>query len=265
MVLPASPISPSGVHFTGEQTPQLQFVYFDDFDAAGYLAGSAGDCAKFDETADFAEWHVSTVDDGSDGGETISVLDNNRNGVLRIVTNDATSDAVSIEKNGSAFIPAYGKRLTFQARLRVNDVDASNIFIGLVAPGSVSAGILADCPTEYIGFYIPDGSAAQIVQYGCGNGAGAGAMGSAASNETTAAVGTTAITDEEWFTVGFEFVPAGDERYRLKFFFNGVEVAEVNDSNVPVGDDLTPAVEIVAEGAAAESLDIDYILAAQDR
>ena len=269
MALPASPISPAGVHFTGEQTPLLQFVYFDDFDTAGYAANSAGDCGKFDETADFAEWFVAVTDGGADNGETITVLDNNRNGVLRLLTNDAAADQLAIEKNGSAFIPAHGKRLAFQARLRVNDVDASNFFIGLVAPGSASAtlanSILADCPAEYIGFYVPDGSAAQIVQYGCGNAAGAGAMGSAASGETTGAVGTAAITDAEWFTVGFEFVPSGDNRYRLKFFFNGVEVAEVNDANVPVGDDLTPAVALVTEGAAAESIDIDYILVAQDR
>lgn len=269
MVLPASPISPAGVHFTGQQTPLLQFVYFDDFDAAGFVANSTGDCAKFDETADFAEWFAAVTDGGGDNGETITVLDNNRNGVLRILTNDAAADQVAIEKNGSPFIPANGKRLLFQARVRVNDVDACNWFVGLVAPGSASAtlanSILADCPSEYIGFFIPDGSAEQIIQYGCGDETGANAMGSAASGETTGAIGTTAITDAEWFTLGFEFIPSSNGRHRLKFYFNGVEVVEVNDTNVPVGDDLTPAIAIVTEGAAAESIDIDYILAAQDR
>jgi hypothetical protein len=230
-------------------------VYFDDFVASdGYAANGSDGIAS--ETANVAQFHLTLVDGATDAGETIVISDAEPGGVLAITTNDADDDSMNLQLNGEAFQVNADRDLYFATRLKVNDADTVDWFVGL-----------ANTATDVLG------SAVDLIGFGSSN--GSGAMENAASANIFAWLeGTGMAADSDTDTASDL---ADDTFVELSFHLRGASVAEffvngnkaVTNSNSDVmlaaGDDLTLTIAMANQSSAASTMEIDYILVAQER
>ena len=88
-------------------------IYFDDCHTGGVAVGSV-----FSRAADQGDWLVT-----DDVDATITIVDDEPGGVLRIVNNVDALDQIQLQLNGEAFKVAVGKDIIFEARLKVDDAD----------------------------------------------------------------------------------------------------------------------------------------------
>ena len=194
------------------------------------------------ETADAAAWLMTVIDGGAAGAESITIRDNVAGGVLRSTANAADNDGLSFQLNGTSFKVAADSRMVFAARMAVVDVSETDWFVGLAAADTaILSGV-----TESIGFRCPDSTG--DIDYVVEN----------ASTETTADTGSD-VADATMLTLSFEVI--GNSM--VKFYVNGVFKSKVT-TNIPDGDDLTVTFEFRNDGAAANSLDMDYIYVASN-
>ena len=225
------------------------YSFFDDFiDGRGFTAnndaiGSAQ--GKYSELANMGTWLATVVDGGTDSGEILVTSDDEPGGVVTMTTNDADDDLLSLQMNGEAWKVAEFKDIWFVCRFKITDVSECDWFVGLATTDTaVVAGT-----TESIGFRCDDstGDIDYIVED--------------ASTETTADTGVN-LSDGTFVKVGFH-VQSNDV---VEFMIDDVIKARVTDmSNLPEGDAVTLTMEIRNDGAAANTLEVDYIGCAQLR
>jgi len=192
------------------------------------------------ETDAAAAWRASIVDSGNDNAEKIIIANNGRGGWLYDVTNDANGDSNSLQLNGEQFKFAAGKKMWFEARIRIDDVDKANLYFGLhiedIEPyGGVTDGVAfrmdhdgrLDCVTEKD------------------------------STETVTDSGVD-MADDTFIKIGWFFDGAGT----IYFFIDDVLVA-THTTNIPDDEELAVGFEIETAEAVAHYLNVDYIKVAQ--
>lgn len=221
-----------------------RFIFFDDFFTAGYNGEASS--AKFSETADDCQWNVTKVDAATDNGETIVISDAEVGGVLALTTNDADNDALNIQLNGEAFAVTANKRIDFEARFKVTDVSEADWFIGLASTSTgqlVLAGV-----NDSIGFQCPDST---------------GDIDTVLEDDTsdTGADSTKDLADDTFVTCRFEINGTSS----VTFWIDGVFISTATTGLIDAGAALTPSIEIRNDGAAANTIEVDYIMVAQDR
>ena len=198
---------------------------------------------------DFHTW-VPDAWTSTEVGTSLQDIEDIRNGELRLTSGDTENNGNNLqlggtgdtETTGESWAPAAGKNLWFEARIKGNDVDQNDIFVGLhnedttiVARGS-----------DYIGFTAVDESASLNVQ-------------SAASSVLSTELGVHTLVDATWVTVGFK-VTSTD---KVEFYVNNVLKSTLS-TNIPTAL-MKLSISSSTGEAGANELDLDYIVVAQDR
>ena len=107
-----------------------------------------------DTTGDATSWTTTVVEAGG-GGNTTHASTDASGGKLLITTDNADNDGLTLQLNGESFETTSDQDLYFSTKLAINDVDQTDLFIGLgVTDTTPLAGI-----ANGIYFESVDGSA----------------------------------------------------------------------------------------------------------
>jgi hypothetical protein len=195
-------------------------VYFDDFDT--YLAG---------------EWTVTEV------GAATQALANGDGGLLLVTNAAADNNSSFSQKVGESFLVAAGKKLWFEARLKVSDATESDWVIGLQITDTTPLGV-----TDGIFFQKNDGDTNIDFHV---------------EKDSTVTSSTAIATnvDDTYVRLGF-YYDGVDSVYA---FVNGVSTDRLAVTNLPDDEELTVSFGIQNGEAVAKTMTIDYIFAAKER
>ena len=222
-----------------------RFVYFDDFIEGGYNPEDSS--GKFSETAGDSPWLVLKVDAATDNNEVIAISDTAVGGVLTLTTTNADNDGLSLQLEGNSFAVTANKNITYECRFRITDVSTADWFVGLAKTDVTGNSPILLGVDESIGFRCPDSTG--DIDYVVENG----------GSETTAD-STKDLANATFVVVRFEVIGTTS----VQFWIDGVAIATVT-TNLPEDDMLTPTLEIRNDGTGENTIEIDYILVAQDR
>lgn len=197
-----------------------------------------------------------------DTGVTIKGLATEVGGVLQIAGADADNDEGSITTGANIagmvkIASASGKKLWFEARVRFPVITDWAMFIGLAEEGLAAADTLTDdtgatASKDLVGFRIltadPDGVDAIHRK--------AGQAEVVVLEEAQVAVAAT------WYKFGFKYEPnAGGTNGTLRYFVDGVEVANITDVSIttfPDGEELALLLAIKTGAAVEKKYDMDW-------
>ena len=246
-------------NYAGTQTAgalrQNVSVYYNDF-ITGFSSLEPGD--DIDETNEWTAVDIGTVTEDP----SIAVLDDEPNGVLWINTDATIGDGMSIllnasTTNGHALVPAAGRTIYAEFRVKSSDISAQHFFVGLNETSA--AAVVATAGTmngslEYAGFH----------HEGAVDTAGLPALTVAGGNntqvESTYSTTTTAQADNTYATYAIKIVGVDT----IYYYINNALVGQ----NVAV-DDFTaamyPAVAAVNDEAVDDTFYVDYIYVSQTR
>jgi len=216
-----------------------------------FLTGSLEDGHKFSTSANKSDWLVTTVDGDSDGGESVNVADDAHGGILAIVSNDKANDAEQLQLNGESFKLQSGKQLYFETSFAVEDVSATDLFIGLaIADTTVLGGV-----SDRIGVQmLHDGNIKVLVEKD-----GTETLTDTGEDITD---GTLATFATKSVKVSMLYDGDADE---VLCFVDDVYAATLAAANIPDDEALTPTIAMLAVGAAAETVWVDYFNIAAER
>lgn len=190
-------------------------------------------------------WTITQVTSG-----TLSLLAA-EGGALHVDSagNASSDDGVSAQLLNCRFLPAAGRKIAFEARVKMNDA-TDQYFIGLAATDTtlIAAGVLDDV-SDKVGFYHEAASTDNKIS--C-------VTARTNADDKTADVATN--TDATYMTVGFVI----DGITTVNFYVNGVLVESgALTANVPnAAMCLSVCAQVEATGADAE-MDIDWVRIAQ--
>ncbi len=190
-------------------------------------------------------WTVTQVNSG-----TISLLAA-EGGVLHVDSagNNASDDGVSAQLLNCRFLPKAGRKIAFEARVKMNDA-TDQYFIGLCATDTtlIASGVLDDA-SDKVGFYHEAASTDNKIS--C-------VTARTTADDKTADVA--ANVDATYMTVGFVI----DGITTVDFYVNGALVESgALTANVPnAAMCLSVCAQIEATGADAE-MDVDWVRIAQ--
>ena len=222
----------------------MPIILFDDFvDGWGFEGNDADNTGKFSETANLGQWLVTVVDTGTDNGEVIACADDAVGGHLTMTTNDADDDSLELQVNGEAWKLESGKTLAFETRLKGADVSEFDWFVGLAITDTT---VMTAC-TDRVGFECPD-STGDI-----------DAITEKDRSQTTTAT-TKDLADATFVTLRVEV----EGTSKVRYYVDGDLVA-THTANLPDDEALTPTICIRNDGAAANTMTLDYILVMRDR
>lgn len=195
-------------------------------------------------TADSAEWHLTVVDGGADSAEVTTIADDEPNGALVLTTNDASADSLNLQLNGEPYKLVDGRRIIYEAKIKVSDADQVTWFVGLAIGDTTDAlgGV-----TDSLGFR-QESADGQI-----------DALAEKDSTETSEHTGED-LSDDAYRVVRFEV----DGVDKVEFYVDGVRKKKFT-TNLPDDEAMAPIFQIQTEEAAANSLFVEYMLCLQDR
>lgn len=221
---------PNGVTNVGEDSPfadlampapTLFHTYMEDFDY--YVAG---------------DWTVTETDAGA-----TQALTDGDGGLLLITNTAADNDLVVLQKKGESFRFAAGKKLFYEARLKVSDATQSDIVFGLQLTDTTPLDV-----TDGVFFIKADGAATVnlLVEK---------------NNTATTASSIATMEDDTFIRLGF-FYNGSDA---VQYFVNGVLGGSMAITNLPDDEDLTVSIALQNGEAVAKTMTVDYIFVAKER
>jgi len=247
------------------RVPGDVFYFFDDFMGCSWSVQNDENSGLATKSAN--NWLITAVNDGSEGSNPFAVdatytAPSTLGGIMRITTIASPDDGTNMQVNGTAFAidEDIGLPLYFETRFRTADVSNTDIAIGLSA---VDTEIITTGADDFVGFLLEEG-----VLY---------AHTAESSNEKNTDTAITeadgaASSNDGWVRCAFYF----DGDNTVSFFVDDNDDGEfdfVVSRTVSTGTDyipddqaLTPTIEaITGTTATAETADIDYVFAAQQR
>jgi hypothetical protein len=237
-------------------------TFEDDFTDAGTISA----------TADAAKW-LSTATEGGAGSASYALSDGEPNGVVALVSDAAITDSIELQANGESFSVTPGKRIFFEARLKLDDVDLTNLFVGIAATDTT----VIDGVADYIGFF--KAATDTTLSFGvCKNGSAAiqgskTAASTTQDGETDEAISDVTLVDDTFVIVAFEVQPVNATDLRVKWFVNGAYKGTLNaikDSSGNIQDfpddvGLTPSLAMQNGSAVVRTVEVDYVYCVGDR
>lgn len=199
-------------------------------------------------------WIVTSTEAGA-GATALTIRDGVQGGVLRITTDSADNDRAQLQLDGSPFRYVSGRRMWCYARLAPQTA----------ADGEIGFGLIEESDTDMVNTFPTEGIFLEKTETGTDFTCHARQSGTS----TSGALGAT-LANDTMLNVGFSVVPSGAiQFYRgtsINNMVNGFNVA-VGNANIPdaASDQLTLAVEIQTGDATTRYLDLDWILAVQER
>lgn len=220
---------PNGLTTTEKASPLGEFilpdvtsahVYFEDFDY--YNA---------------ADWTVTSV------GVSTEALADEDGGVLLLTNAAADDDSVFLDKVGESFLMASGKKVWFEARLKVSDATQSDWVAGLQITDTTPLAV-----TDGIYFRKDDGDANidfVVIK----------------DSTDTTETGVATNVDDTYVRLSFYY----DGKDKIRYYVDGVMQGSVATTNLPDDEALTVSFGVQNGEAVAKTMSVDYILAAKER
>jgi hypothetical protein len=218
--------------------------YFDDFENTAAIAAASvvGNYAFYMDT-----------------GNTAYQLATERNGVLRLATDNTDNDAIIMTTGGNiAGIHSMGgttgcKKFMFEARVRLAQITAQCILVGLGEEAMAADSIIPDAGTftdkDWIGFRTLE--AAPSYLDATHNLAGGG-------GEVVVKDDAQLMVADTWYKLGVRYV----KEEGASFFVNGTQVGlrvQTSATGFPLEQILCPVIGLGTKSGAARYLDIDWM------
>lgn len=221
---------PNGVTNVGENSPFADLAmpaptqfhnYMEDFDY--YTAG---------------DWTVTETD-----AAATQALTDGDGGLLLITNSAADDDLVSLQKKGESFLFVAGKKLFYEARLKVSDATQSDVVIGLQITDTTPLDV-----TDGVFFIKADGAATVnlLVEK---------------NNTATTASSIATMADDTFIRLGFYY--NGSDA--VQYFVNGDLGGSMAVTNLPDDEVLTVTIAIQNGEAVAKTMTVDYVFVAKER
>lgn len=225
-----------------EVTPGM----WQDFYAEGRPFGKTT-CYKNDFTDWVADsWTITEV------GAGLQKLTDERNGVVGF-SSDGTEDygnnvqlggSGDGETLGESWLPATGKNLWFETRVKTSDVTQHDFFVGLSIQDTA---IIATPGADLIGFRKDDGDALLD------------ATSASTASGATSSVGLATLVNDTYVTLGFKVTTLD----KIEFYVNGILVA-THTTSIPITEMKLSMAHLNGENSI-KTFSVDYIVACQDR
>jgi len=188
-----------------------------------------------------ADWVITTTEAGA-GSATEALAGDELCGALLITNDDADNDLDSLQLTQETFKLASGKKLWWETRVKINDVDQVDDFFGLAVTDTTPLAT-----TDRVGFQFDDEDASIFV------------ITEKDSTETKTDTSSDA-TDATYVKLGFFW----DGSSSVKFYVDRSLVA-THSSNVPDDENLCVTFHHQNGEASAQTLTIDYINVVMER
>lgn len=239
--------------------------FWDEFPLVDTVAGSTSHYQRYIQ--EFILWEGPTVASAAPGtaGWTaaqpvaagggdmaIDVKDNDRNGVLRIITDAGDNDNAFLRQNGSPFAYTSGKRFWFYCSLAPQTANDGEIICGLIPEGA-NADPIGTEPTT--GYYFHKAETATTFNFRAKD----------TSDSGGAVAGT--LSDDTFIHLGFRFEGSGD----VTVWTGATALGMVKRSTIVVGatglsTDLLQIVLGLQTGSiATRYIDVDALYVVQQQ
>ena len=193
-------------------------------------------------TYNSGDWTITTTEAGT--GSATEAVTSSAGGALLLTNAAGDNDLDFLQLKGEGFKLSTSKSAYFSARFKVNDVDQSDFVMGL--------GITDTTPldtTDGVFFISADGDAGLDFLVEKDN-----------SATTTEDVAT--MADDTFITVTWFIDPDTSKVY---YSVNNAEPVAVANTNLPDDEELTVSFGIQNGEASAQTMTIDYVVAAVER
>ena len=208
--------------------PTQAHVYFNDFTT--YVAG---------------DWTITTTEGGT--GDASEALTNVAGGALLITNDDADNDSDEFQLAVESFKFASGKKSWFKTRFKVSDATQSDWIIGLC----ITDTTLIDAVSDGVYFKKDDGDAS--IDFAL-----------ELNGSATEASGIATQSDDTFVTLGWYF--DGDTTNGIKYYVDGTHKGtQTTMTNLCTDEELAVSFALQNGAAAAKTMTLDYIYAAQER
>ena len=208
--------------------PTQAHVYFNDFTT--YVAG---------------DWTITTTEGGT--GNASEALTNVAEGALLITNDDADNDSDEFQLAVESFKFASGKKSWFKTRFKVSDATQSDWIIGLC----ITDTTLIDAMSDGVYFKKDDGDAS--IDFAL-----------ELNGSATEASGIATQSDDTFVTLGWYF--DGDTTNGIKYYVDGTHKGtQTTMTNLCTDEELAVSFALQNGAAAAKTMTLDYIYAAQER
>ena len=208
--------------------PTQAHVYFNDFTT--YVAG---------------DWTITTTEGGT--GNASEALTNVAGGALLITNDDADNDSDEFQLAVESFKFASGKKSWFKTRFKVSDATQSDWIIGLC----ITDTTLIDAVSDGVYFKKDDGDAS--IDFAL-----------ELNGSATEASGIATQSDDTFVTLGWYF--DGDTTNGIKYYVDGTHKGtQTTMTNLCTDEELAVSFALQNGAAAAKTMTMDYIFAAQER
>ena len=208
--------------------PTQAHVYFNDFTT--YVAG---------------DWTITTTEGGT--GNASEALTNVAGGALLITNDDADNDSDEFQLAVESFKFASGKKSWFKTRFKVSDATQSDWIVGLC----ITDTTIIDAVSDGVYFKKDDGDAS--IDF---------ALELNGSATEASAIATQ--SDDTFVTLGWYF--DGDTTNGIKYYVDGTHKGtQTTMTNLCTDEELAVSFALQNGAAAAKTMTMDYIFAAQER
>ena len=189
---------------------------------------------------DFVRW-VADEWTATEVGTSLQNLKDEANGVLDLTSGAVENDGTQLqlggtgdtETTGESFLPAVGRNIWFEARVKSDDVAEHDFFVGLAIQDT---SVIASVPANIIGFVTHDGDSLLDFIHN-------------ASTEVSIAT----LAANTYVKVGFKITGTS----LCEYYVNDVKVGSVTN-DIPATEMKLTIAQLTGEANAA-TLSIDYV------
>ena len=197
-----------------------------------------------------ADWVITTTEAGS--GAATEAINDEKNGCLKLTNDDADNDLDFIQTVKEIIKLDSTKRFVFKSKFRVSDATQSDFVIGVQIRDTTALAV-----SDGIFFQKDDGDASLDIY----------CQKTTSDSKSATAIAT--VADDTYLEAAFAY----DANQYITAYVDGSQVGQLDlksGSNAAVTDFLPDTELCVSFGiqngaAAAKSMTIDYILAANER
>ena len=188
------------------------------------------------------DWTITTTEAGT--GSATEAVTSSAGGALLLTNAAGDDDNDFLQLKGEAFKLSSSKRSYFSARFKCNDVDQSDIVIGLQITDTSPLDV-----TDGIFFISNDGDAGLdfLVEK---------------DNTATTTEDVATLADDTFITVSWFIDP---DRSAVYYSINNAEPVKIVNTNLPDDEELTISIGIQNGEASAQTLTVDYVTAIVER
>lgn len=184
-----------------------------------------------------------------DAGAAAAVTADLENGVLTLTSTATTdNDGALVQAVNTSFLVKSGKKLMFEARVKVSDADQCDMFIGLADTAATDPEAVVAAGLARVGFELLDGAAT---------------INTVIDNDTSATktVLTQTMSDDTYVRLGFR-----TEGASVRFYVNRVLVSTQSIPSAIAAVTLGPAFfGLSGNASGTHTRACDYILVVQER